>query len=450
MFFKAARKINRTNSNLSATISLGKIFNPLQKTHRIANFVARKGRVLSLTFLSTLFLHHKFQSGQSTKFLAPTPTNSSVERIFSRIKLTSFDSLVELFQQGDVQNEKVLILINPKFFNDNFLGELSQSIQELQEVTPSIKIVIVNEDELSPEQRGHFLAILQGKKDLSSISPLSSLPANFLKQTTLFFTKNAYDDAFEELGFSTFFNNKEYITDYFEPLRVLTAANENRLFEFASTRMSPEQLYFVAVLPSETSDSQNGLSDAQKRRALKRLNDLKINSFLKDGIKYGVVHTELTELSFGKFNPGDVFMVQVNSKTKDTKSSPVQVIGETGNILVSKVIDQQLVSSDNWSLARGLKSIGEAIFKTNLYFPNEILQHKDLNYLVKITFDKNQITPKQLTKMREKMKALRAEMNRQFPKLAERTVFSLNPGKTKHEGWRLIVNDVKRSDMATM
>ena len=42
-----------------------------------------------------------------------------------------------------------------------------------------------------------------------------------MKQNTLFFTKNAYDDKFEELGFSTFFNNKEYVQNYFQSLKEL-------------------------------------------------------------------------------------------------------------------------------------------------------------------------------------------------------------------------------------
>ena len=52
--------------------------------------------------------------------------------------------------------------------------------------------------------------------------------------------------------------------------------------------------------------------------------------------------------------------------------------------------------------------------------------------------------------MRKKMQGLRDEMNKTFPKLAERTVFTLNPTKTGHESWRLLVNDNKRADMATM
>lgn len=70
--------------------------------------------------------------------------------------------------------------------------------------------------------------------------------------------------------------------------------------------------------------------------------------------------------------------------------------------------------------------------------------------MVKITYDKNKITPKQKTQMRQKMQALRVEMNKAFPKLAQRTVFTLNPTKTSHDSWRLIVSDVKRSDMVTM
>jgi hypothetical protein len=57
--------------------------------------------------------------------------------------------------------------------------------------------------------------MLQGKKDLDDVIAMDKLPDNLLKQNTLFFTKNAYDDKYEEIGFSTFFNNKEYITNYF-------------------------------------------------------------------------------------------------------------------------------------------------------------------------------------------------------------------------------------------
>ena len=50
----------------------------------------------------------------------------------------------------------------------------------------------------------------------------------------------------------------------------------------------------------------------------------------------------------------------------------------------------------------------------------------------------------------KKMAELRKEMNTAFPKLAKNTVFTLNPCKTQYEGWRLVVNDVKRADLATM
>jgi hypothetical protein len=150
------------------------------------------------------------------KFLAPSPTNSSVGRIFSAINVTSIDSLFAEFsaEGANLEQEQVIILINPQFFNDNFLGELAQSLYQLQQSTPGIKIVTVNEDELTQEQRGQFLALLKGKS-LADAQPLDKLPAGLIKQNTLFFTKNSFDDAFEELRFSTFFNNKEYVTNYF-------------------------------------------------------------------------------------------------------------------------------------------------------------------------------------------------------------------------------------------
>jgi hypothetical protein len=52
--------------------------------------------------------------------------------------------------------------------------------------------------------------------------------------------------------------------------------------------------------------------------------------------------------------------------------------------------------------------------------------------------------------MRKKITELREQMFKQYPKLAENTVFTLNPCKTSYEGYRLLVNDVKRADIATM
>lgn len=74
----------------------------------------------------------------------------------------------------------------------------------------------------------------------------------------------------------------------------------------------------------------------------------------------------------------------------------------------------------------------------------------DLNYLVKVTFDKNTITPKQMSAMRRKIIDIKAELQKNYPKLAEKTVFTLNPTNTSYEGWRLLVNDVKRADVMTM
>jgi hypothetical protein len=320
---------------------------------------------MALTLTAGLVLHSNFKyhiTSWRTQFLAPTPTNSSVDRIFQRIELTSFTALVQAFDSETTgkpaNSEQVIILVNPKFFNDNFLSELAQSLAQMQQSTPGIKVVMVNEDELSGEERGQFLAILQGR-NLADSTALDKLPDNLVKQNTLFFTKNAYDDKFEELAFSTFFNNKEYVSNYFLPLRTLKAQNESKLFEFAETRMSPDQVYFVAVLPTE---GDQALTAEQNRIALKRLNDLKINSFLNDGMKYGVVHTKLTDLSFGKFNAGDIFMIQKNSKSKDIQTSEVSVLGDSKNVLVSKVIEGDLAFSTNWSLARSLKSISNSIF----------------------------------------------------------------------------------------
>jgi len=52
--------------------------------------------------------------------------------------------------------------------------------------------------------------------------------------------------------------------------------------------------------------------------------------------------------------------------------------------------------------------------------------------------------------MRKKIVEIKTELQKNFPKLAERTVFTLNPSHTSHESWRLLVNDVKRADVMTM
>jgi hypothetical protein len=142
-------------------------------------------------------------------------------------------------------------------------------------------------------------------------------------------------------------------------LRSLTAANEAKLFDFASSRMSEDQLYFVAVLPQ---DGENALSPELTRIALKRLNDLKINSFLNDGLKYGVVYTDLTDLSFGSFKAGDIFMIQKNSRTKNLSQSGSSILGENQNVMVSKILDQELINLLNYSLGKTLRSISSTIF----------------------------------------------------------------------------------------
>lgn len=76
--------------------------------------------------------------------------------------------------------------------------------------------------------------------------------------------------------------------------------------------------------------------------AQKRLNELKINTFMSDGQKYGVVFTDQTELSFGTFEPGDLFMVQKNSSTKTLQSPNVKILGEGQEVLVSKILSKTL------------------------------------------------------------------------------------------------------------
>lgn len=171
---------------------------------------------------------------------------------------------------------------------------------------------------------------------------------------------------------------------------------------------------------------------------------------MSDGQKYGVVYADKCNLSFGDFEPGDIFMVQRNTKTKVANSPNAKVLGANQEILVSKVVSKSLVDKNEYRLASTLKNISSEIFKTNLYFPNEILSHIDLNYLVKVTFDKNNLSPKQMAEMRRKMFEIKSELEKNYPKLAEKTVFTLNPTNTGHEGWRLQVNDVKRADVMTM
>jgi len=118
---------------------------------------------------------------------------------------------------------------------------------------------------------------------------------------------------------------------------------------------------------------------------------------MNDGQKYGVVYADQTKLSFGDFEPGDIFMVQRNSKAKVVESSAkTKLIGNSQEILVSKVLSKDLVDPKTYNLAKTLNSVSAEISSTNLFFPNEILSHVDLNYLVKVTFDKNTISPKQM------------------------------------------------------
>ena len=244
----------------------------------------------------------------SPKFLSLTNPSSSFDQIFADITLHEFKHLVELFANPEinVETEKIIILKNPQFYNDNFLRELQQTLFQLQQANPDLKILALDEEELTTEQKHQLVQILRGK-----FNPEKSYDGNddfpeLKGQNTLFYCKNQYDDKFEDLPFSTYFNNKEYLNHYFQSLKTLTAQNDAKLFEFVGSRMGPDQLYFVAVLPTS---GEEALDSKTLRLAQKRLNDLKINTFMNDGQKYGVVYADQTKLSFGDFEPGDIFMV---------------------------------------------------------------------------------------------------------------------------------------------
>jgi hypothetical protein len=141
---------------------------------------------------------------------------------------------------------------------------------------------------------------------------------------------------------------------------------------------------------------ENAVDSESLRLAQKRLNDLKINTLMNDPLKYGLVYAEKAELSFGKFEPGDLFMIQRNTKTKLGGAAGSNLIGSGDEVIVTKILSKDLVERDGYNLARTLKQVSDQIFNTNIFFPNEILSLKDSSYLVKVTFDKNQITPKQM------------------------------------------------------
>lgn len=127
MLSKFSRRINKT---LPGQFKL-------QHGQKAANFAMKNARVLALGLTSGYLMYQNIKSSSSswkTKFLAPTPTNTSMERIFQGIQITSFDNMLAFFKnaENNVESEQVIILMNPKFFNDNFLGELAQSLNQLQ------------------------------------------------------------------------------------------------------------------------------------------------------------------------------------------------------------------------------------------------------------------------------------------------------------------------------
>lgn len=101
------------------------------------------------------------------KFLSQPDNSSSFDRIFSDITLHTFKNLVDIFSKKDPvkSTEKIVILKNPQFYNDNFLIELQQMLFQLQQTAPDLRIFAINEEDLTDEQKGQLVSILRGTFD---------------------------------------------------------------------------------------------------------------------------------------------------------------------------------------------------------------------------------------------------------------------------------------------
>ena len=436
-------------------------------------------RVLGLvagTSLAMLTGFKKMQNNQKVKFqdISTLNFNDHYTGLFQGLPIISLEDLIGLADGENFKDEKIAILVNPKVYNTTFLSELARSLKVLSHDHSDVKILLVNEDEIPEEIATKLNTVLGRSHSGANLADLSA-------DNTLFLLKSAYDDEFKGVTFSKYFNNKELVGSFFNKIRVINDENQPKLLNFISNSMSDEQMYFVAILPEQEpakeaqelpqTDGEDqepagdpkaaseGQSSTEIRRGLRHLRDLRMNSFISNEFQYGLAVCKNTSTVFGEYQAGDILVIQRNTLTKrippqkKLKIFPTKLI-ENDKILITKISPKLAPSltAENWSAVPYLKQISDIIFETNLYMPSSVLEYKDLNYLVKITFDRNRMNGKDMARMRKSIRDLRAAMARKYPKLEQRTVFTLNPTKVKETNgyWFLNIQDVKRSDINTM